>query len=93
MNDPEVCDFMTNRVEAGKLAVQRCDKCDGYLIAKPNRDKTDYFLGCTNYTSDGKGCGNKIWKNDYYRMNGLSPEPAPRRAIPNGFTPTPYSSG
>ena len=85
MNDPEVCDFMTNRVEAGKLAVQRCDKCDGYLIAKPNRDKTDYFLGCTNYTSDGKGCENKIWKNDYYRMNGLSPEPAPRHEIPKGF--------
>ena len=59
MNDPEVCDFMTNRVEAGKLAVQRCDKCDGYLIAKQQKDGR-YFLGCTNYSSDGKGCGKII---------------------------------
>ncbi|MBP5401658.1 MAG: UvrD-helicase domain-containing protein [Treponema sp.] len=85
MNDPEVCDFMTNSIQAGKLSIQKCDKCDGYLIAKPNKEKTDYFLGCTNYLANGKGCENKIWKNDYYRMNGLSLESAPKVEIPKGL--------
>ncbi|MBO7123923.1 MAG: UvrD-helicase domain-containing protein [Treponema sp.] len=88
MNDPEICDFMTNKIEAGKLSIQKCDKCEtGYLIAKPNKDRTDYFLGCTNYTNDGKGCDNKIWKDAFYRMNGLSPEPAPKKEISKGFNP------
>ena len=86
MNDPEVCDFMTNQLGAGKLSIQKCDKCDGYLIPKPNKDRTDYFLGCTNYTYDGKGCNNKIWKEDYYHMNGLTPEPVPKKEIPKGYS-------
>ncbi|WP_081773643.1 UvrD-helicase domain-containing protein [Treponema sp. C6A8] len=86
MNDPEVCDFMTNRIEAGKLAVQKCDMCDGYLVAKLQKDGR-YFLGCTNYKSNGKGCGKIIWNEDYYRMNGLSPEPAPKKEIPKGYEP------
>ena len=85
MNDPEVCDFMTNKIEAGKLSIQKCDKCDGYLIAKPMKD--GYFLGCTNYTPNGKGCNNKIWSKDYYLINGLSLEPAPRKEIPKGYKP------
>jgi len=84
MNDPEVCDFMTNKIEAGKLSIQKCDKCDGYLIARQQKDGR-YFLGCTNYTFDGKGCDNVIWNEDYYRLNGLSPEPAPKKEIPKGF--------
>ena len=86
MNDPEVCDFMTNEIKAGKLAVQKCDKCDGYLIAKQQKDGR-YFLGCTNYLTNGKGCNKIIWNEDYYRMNGLSPEPAPKKEIPKGYKP------
>ena len=86
MNDPEVCDFMTNRIEAGKLSIQKCDMCDGYLIAKQQKDGR-YFLGCTNYSANGKGCGKIIWNEDFYRMNGLSPEPASKIQIPNGFNP------
>ncbi len=34
-NEPEICGFMTNDYRAGKLAIQKCDKCrDGYLIVK-----------------------------------------------------------
>ena len=86
MNDPEVCDFMTNKIEAGKLSIQKCDKCDGYLIARQQKDGR-YFLGCTNYTTDKKGCNNKIWSEEYYRINGFSPEPAPKKEIPKGFDP------
>ncbi len=87
MNDPEICDFMTNKIEAGKLAIQKCDKCDGYMIARPQKDGR-YFLGCTNYNSNGKGCGNVIWSEDYYRMNGLSPEAAEKKELPKGFSTT-----
>lgn len=83
MNDPEVCDFMTNEIAAGKLSVQKCDKCDGYLIAKKQKDGR-YFLGCTNYNTNGKGCDNIIWNEDYYRMNNLTPEPAAKKEIPKG---------
>lgn len=85
MNDPEICDFMTNQLGAGKLSIQKCDKCEGYLIAKPNKDRSDYFLGCTNYTRDGKGCNNIIWKEDYYRLNGLTVNVAPAIKIPKGY--------
>lgn len=87
MNDPEVCDFMTNKIEAGKLSIQKCEKCDGYLIAKMNPEKGHYFLGCTNYTPDGKGCNNNISKQEYYSINNLSPDPAPKVQIPKGFEP------
>ena len=87
MNDPEICDFMTNKIEAGKLAIQKCDKCDGYMIARLQKDGR-YFLGCTNYNSNGKGCGNIIWSEDYYRMNGLSPEPAVKKELPKGYWTT-----
>ncbi len=87
MNDPEMCDFMTNKIEAGKLSIQKCDKCEtGYLIARQQKDGR-YFLGCTNYTFDGKGCDNVIWNEDYYRLNGLSPELAPKKEIPKGYKP------
>ena len=86
MNDPEVCDFMTNKIEAGKLSIQKCDKCEtGFLIAKQNTENTDYFLGCTNYTPNKKGCNNNISKETYYRENGLTLDPAPKKNIPKGM--------
>lgn len=84
MNDPEICNFMTNKIEAGKLSIQKCDKCDGYLIARQQKDGR-YFLGCTNYNANGKGCSNIIWNEDYYRMNNLTPEPAAKIDIPKGY--------
>lgn len=70
MNDPEVCDFMTNKIEAGKLSIMKCEMCDGYLIARGPSKNNEYFLGCTNYSQDGKGCKNIVWKNEYYKMMG-----------------------
>ncbi len=84
MNDPEICDFMTNEIRAEKLSIQKCDKCDGYLIAKPTRNG-GFFLGCTNYLQDGTGCDNKIWKEEYYRANGLTLEPVAPVRIPKGL--------
>ena len=85
MNDPEICDFMTNKVEAGKLSIQKCDMCEsGFLIAKQQKDGR-YFLGCTNYKANGKGCNNHIWNEDYYRMNGLTLDPVPKKIIPKGM--------
>ena len=68
-NEPEICDFMTNKLDAGKLAIMKCPDCDGYLIAKSGKTN-NYFLACTNYTADNKGCNKKIWKADYYKMMG-----------------------
>lgn len=69
-NEPELCGFMTNAYQAGKLCIQKCDRCrDGYLIVKPGKDKS-YFLGCTNYKRNGTGCNNTISKQDYYTQMG-----------------------
>lgn len=73
-NEPELCNFMTNKLAAGKLAIMKCPDCDGYLIAKSS-DSKNYFLACTNYTKDGKGCNTKIWKRDYYLQMGYKLEP------------------
>ena len=73
-NEPEICGFMTNDYKAGKLAIQKCDKCrDGYLIVKKGRD-TDYFLGCTNYRRNGTGCNKAISKPVYYAQMGYDIE-------------------
>ncbi len=64
-NDPEVCGFMTNEYKAGKLSIIKCDKCrDGYLIVKPGK-QNGYFLGCTNYQKNGKGCSNHMSEKQY----------------------------
>lgn len=84
MNDPEVCDFMTNKIEAGKLSIQKCDKCDGYLIARQQKDGR-FMLGCTNYKKNGTGCDNVIFHDTYYRINNLTPEPAIKKEIPKGY--------
>ena len=68
-NEPEICDFMTNKLDAGKLSIMKCPDCDGYLIAKSGKSN-NYFLACTNYTSDKKGCNKKIWKEEYYKIMG-----------------------
>lgn len=71
-NEPEICSFMTNEYGAGKLSIMKCDSCrDGYLIIK--KGSSGYFLGCTNYTSDGKGCGRTIAQSQYYKMFDLTP--------------------
>ena len=58
-NDPEICDFMTNDYAGGRLSIRKCNRCkDGYLIVRSTRDKSHYFLGCTNYKPGGKGCNN-----------------------------------
>ena len=71
MNEPEVCGFMTNEIGGGKLPIIKCDQCnDGYLVVKRSGD--DYFLGCTNYENNKKGCNNTITKENYYKMKNLS---------------------
>ncbi len=63
-NEPEVCGFVSNNLVGGKMYIQKCTECvDGYLIVKT---KDGYpFLGCTNYTHDGKGCNNTISPQDF----------------------------
>lgn len=69
-NEPEICGFMTNELKAGKMSIQKCDRCrDGYLVVKPGKE-SHYFLGCTNYKRGGTGCNNVIWKQQYYEMMG-----------------------
>lgn len=65
-NDPEVCEFMTNKIEGEKLSVMKCPDCtDGFLIVK-----TPDMLGCTNYLKGGNGCNKRISKQMYYKMMG-----------------------
>lgn len=74
-NEPEVCGFMTNDFRAGKLAIQKCDKCrDGYLIVKSGK-RDGFFLGCTNYKTNGTGCGKTLSKKYYYAQMGYEMEP------------------
>lgn len=73
-NEPEVCGFMTNDYRAGKLAIQKSDKCrDGYLIVKAGK-YDGFFLGCTNYKKDGTGCNNMVPKKNYYELMGYKME-------------------
>ena len=73
-NEPEICGFMTNDYNAGKLSIQKCDKCrDGYLVVKQGQNK-DFFLGCTNYKQNGTGCNRMISKQQYYSQMGYKLE-------------------
>ncbi|MCD8010718.1 MAG: hypothetical protein LUF34_08070 [Lachnospiraceae bacterium] len=75
-NEPELCGFMTNDLRAGKLSIQKCDCCqDGYLVAKSGRT-SGYFLGCTNYKPNGKGCNRTIGKRRFYDQMGYEWEDA-----------------
>lgn len=57
-NEPEVCDFMSNR-DKPLGDIHRCNRCkDGYMIVKLNRKSGQFFFGCTNYDTKGIKCGN-----------------------------------
>lgn len=73
-NEPEICGFMTNDYRAGKLCIQKCDKCrDGYLVVKSSKEN-GYFLGCTNYKTNGTGCNKSIGMKYYYDQMGYRME-------------------
>jgi DNA helicase-4 len=56
------------------MSIQKCDKCrDGYLIVKQGKN-SDYFLGCTNYKSNGTGCSRMISKKYFYEQMGYKME-------------------
>lgn len=86
-NEPEVCSFMTNSYEAGKLSIIKCDQCrDGYLIVKLGRDKKSFMLGCTNYNRNGTGCSNTMSVKQFYSQMGIKDEePAVPLKIPKGI--------
>ncbi len=63
-NEPEICDFLTNDLRGNGMSIIKCDCCkDGYLIVK--QGKNSPFLGCTNYTKDGKGCNRMMTNKEY----------------------------
>lgn len=70
-NDPEVCGFLTNDLQGGKLSISKCPDCeDGYLIVKPIKNSLGIntnrrMLGCTNYKKDGTGCNGHIMDFNY----------------------------
>lgn len=67
-NEPEICSFMTNDISGKKLAIIKCQDCqDGYLVVK-HSGRREYFLGCSNYNVNGKGCNKTISIWDYYKM-------------------------
>ena len=73
-NEPELCSFMTNKLDGGKLAIMKCPDCvDGYLIVKSVRGR-EPFLGCTNYKADRTGCNCTMSKKEYYEKFGYSLE-------------------
>ncbi|SEF99827.1 DNA helicase-4 [Xylanibacter ruminicola] len=66
-NEPEICDFLTNDIKGGDMSIIKCDQCkDGYLIVK--QGKNSPFLGCTNYTVDGKGCNRMMTYKEYRNL-------------------------
>ena len=76
-NEPEVCGFMTNDYRAGKMSIQKCDKCrDGYLVVKQGTD-AGFFLGCTNYKKNGTGCSKMLNKKYFYEQMGYEIEETP----------------
>lgn len=59
-NEPEICNFISNDLHGGKMAIQKCTECqDGYLIVKQTKDG-GAILGCTNYKYDKTGCSSVI---------------------------------
>jgi len=69
---------MTNDYRAGKLAIQKCDKCrDGYLIVKAGK-YDGFFLGCTNYKKDGTGCNNMVPKKTIMNLWDIKWNQKPR---------------
>lgn len=57
-NEPEVCDFMSNKLDCLK-DIHKCERCkNGYMIVKPNSKTGQFFFGCTNYNTVGIRCKN-----------------------------------
>ena len=81
-NEPEICDFITNDLKGNDMSIIKCDQCkDGYLIVKEGKKKNGEtnerysFLGCTNYTQDGRGCNRMMTYKQYRTLinsNSLS---------------------
>lgn len=87
-NEPEVCSFMTNDYRAGKMSIQKCEKCrDGYLIVKQGKN-SGFFLGCTNYKSNGTGCSKMISKKYFYEQMGYPMEEPARKQERTGKEPS-----
>lgn len=56
LNDPEICDFMTND-KSYPHDIFKCPMCeDGYMIVKPGKAEGERFYGCTNYSRTTGGC-------------------------------------
>ncbi len=75
-NEPEICGYLTNDLNGKKMSIQKCNKCaDGYLVVKhSNKGQRQPFLGCTNYSHDGKGCNNSLTMQAYYSIYRLKEE-------------------
>lgn len=68
-NEPEICSFMTSNLRGKKLSIMKCPDCrDGYLVVKTPKNKSQCFLGCTNYKVNGQGCNKTISMREYYKM-------------------------
>ena len=88
-NEPELCGYMTNNINGGKLSILKCDECsDGYLIVKPGQDNT-FFLGCTNYESNKKGCNRVMTPQYYSELMHLTPDIAAPVKIAKGMDISP----
>ncbi|MBD5460822.1 MAG: hypothetical protein HDR26_07765 [Lachnospiraceae bacterium] len=69
-NEPEICSFMTNDIAGKKISIMKCPDCqDGYLIVK-HTENGGYFLGCSNYLDNRKGCNTTISMRQYYKKMG-----------------------
>lgn len=78
-NEPEICGFMTNDMNGGKLSIIKCEACnDGYLIVK--KSGNSYFLGCTNFKKDKTGCNHTMSMEDYNAQRLFSD------VVPHKFT-------
>ncbi len=68
-NEHELCGFMTNDIKGGRLRIRECGECiNGYMIVKKRTNVNEHFLGCTNYTKDGKGCNHTISVQEFERL-------------------------
>ena len=65
---------MTNDLRGGRMSILKCDRCaDGYLIVRTRRTTGEAFLGCTNFTRDGKGCGRTMGWPEYQQKMRYEP--------------------
>lgn len=55
-NEPEVCDFMSNKLDCLK-DIYKCERCrNGYMIVKLNSKTGQFFFCCTSYNTVGIRC-------------------------------------